>query len=726
MNNKKELTMKQIDLSKIAFKKGYFYVENKEKITDIPNPSVIQFNNELVHLGYTLPEEAVYILSEEFIKTYGESLLNYIYEFLGWYGKWEPLFPGFPQKIWGSNESDLMLLQMRHYLTGWTPDKSEEFLGEEYFDEKKDKLAQINSNLTLLKLADKDDLINVYKNVLEMNQSITQEDKDTIQELLKIWDINPDKIPFKENLAYFISIKGQGGLKYCSSISDVLRGIFCILGIKPILELPSKWTKNGWGKRIENTERNQYNIPNIKRRDRKVILALIENYCLDKKVSKDDLKKHKNFWIKLGEKLHPGEYREIYPLANEVFRICREDKIESFGSRLTKAYKVDQEAVINVLSERPGEFFRRFDSLYRREDFSKTKTLNALVDLKSNPSIKVILELLEHLKRRTDKNFIRKVKGIGGRESFVLPKLEELQEGDVNLIKDYFLVTLMDIYSKQESLVGKTVVLSEGIEDIRLPKDMRNASESLKVVAKGTSFDLPGNADYIRAYTYWFDPDGSMDLDLYCTFLDSDLEKTINIGWNHGFSSTFAIHSGDVRQKQGHCAEFVDIKVNEAIKSGWKYICIDVQDYQGMGFCNIDNKSGICIVNKLETKINLDWKPEKDIIQAFKLNTKGDSVLSMIIDLELRKVYMIDEDLSGIPVGSYQVPQKKSLIKEMVQEPILSVKKLLEINSLARGAKVISEGEFKKIENPELENYIFYKKEDFLSDYTLVSKLISE
>lgn len=721
--------MKHFELSKIAFKKGCFYVENNEKITDIPSPSVIQFNRELINLGYTLPEEAMYILSDEYIKTYGENLLRYLHDFLGWYGNWEPLFPGFPQKVWASSESDLMLLQMRHYLTGWTPDKeSEKYLSEDYFNNKtREYLNKENTqHLSTLKLVDKDGLISIYKNILEMNQSITQEDKNTIQELLKVWEIVPDKIPFKENLAYFISIKGQQGLKYCSSINDVLRGIFCILGLKPVLELPSKWVKNGWGKRIENVERNQYKIPNIKRRDRKIIMSLIENYCLDKKVSKDDLKKHKNFWIKLGEKLHPGEYKELYPFANEVFRICREDKIESFGSRLTKAYKEDQDTVLKVLSERPGEFYRRFDSLYRREDFSKTKTLNALVDLKNNPSIKVILELLEHLKRRTSKDFVRKVKGVGGRESFILPKLEELKDEDVNLIKDYFLMTLMDIYSKQESLTGKTVVLCEGIEDIRLPKDMRNASESLKVVAKGTSFELPENENYIRAYTYWFDPTGNMDLDLYCTLIDSDIEKTFNIGWNTNLTSSFSVHSGDVRNKQGHCAEFIDLNIEETLKQGWRYACLDVHDYEGLGFLNIDNKSGICIGEGLAKSIVTDWRPEKNIIQAFKLNTTGNSVLSMIIDLEQRKAYMVDEDLSGIPVGSYQSTQKKFLIKEILQEPILGVKKLLEVNSLARGAKVISENQFKEIENPIIEDYIIYRKEDFLNDYSLVSKLISE
>jgi hypothetical protein len=186
------------------------------------------------------------------------------------------------------------------------------------------------------------------------------------------------------------------------------------------------------------------------------------------------------------------------------------------------------------------------------------------------------------------------------------------------------------------------------------------------------------------------------------------------------------VHSGDVRQVQGHCAEYVDIDINNAIDEGWRYVCLDVHDYNGIGFNKIDNKAGVCTVDKIEGGVT-NWNPSKgNIIQAFRLDTTGCSVLSMIVDLVDRKVYLIDENLSGIPVGNYNNPEKKLLIKEYLKEPLLGVKKLLEINSLSRGAKVISECEFNEIVEPVMEDYIFYRKEDFLKDYTLISSLVSE
>ena len=254
---------------------------------------------------------------------------------------------------------------------------------------------------------------------------------------------------------------------------------------------------------------------------------------------------------------------------------------------------------------------------------------------------------------------------------------------------------------------------------------MRTISESLKVVARGTAFDIPEGIDYIRAYSYWNDNEGNMDLDLYATFLSEDFEKTINIGWNESLREGFSCHSGDVRNRIGDCAEYVDIDIPTALKWGMRYVCIDVHDYQGVGFSKIpDNKAGLCAMKTLPEHGILDWKPSGNIIQAFTLNTTGSSVLAQIIDLQERKVYFVDEDLTGFPVGSYHKSIKIEILKSYVQNPVISVKKLIELNSIARGAKLISEQDFANIENPVLDDYIFYRKDDIIKDFSIVKDLI--
>ena len=719
------------ELSKIAFRKGGLFILDLDKMEkkSIPDPIVIHFNRELLQLGYTLPENALYILDEKYIKTWGKSLLEYLHEFLGHETKWIPFYKNFPNDVKSMSDTDLLLFQMKHYLDGWEPDALSEDVIKNINIYRDSNLHNLCEDAEVLELFGKEEIISKYENTLEMNQSIPPIDTEAIKFLKNNlgWNIKPSNIPFKENLAVYLSIYGKSGLGYCSSINDVLRGIMCSLEMSPVFELPKKIIKNAWGHWMDNSlERQKKNFPSIPRKKRKIFLALLEEYLMLEGVKGEDIKKQRNFWIKLGEKLHPGDYKEEYPFAYDIFNTARNKKIRSFGTRLHESYKENnQDNVLKVLSERPGEFFRRFDSLYRREGFSKTKTLNALVELKNAPSTKIILELMEHLERRTSNEYTRKIKTVDSRDYFVLPKLDPLSKEDVHLVRDYFYMLLIENYEKQESLLGKTVVIGNNIEDVRLPKDMRTVSESLKVVGRGTAFNIPEGIDYIRAYSYWNDKEGNMDLDLYATFLSEDFEKTINIGWNQSFREGFSCHSGDVRNRIGDCAEYIDIDIPKALESGMRYVCIDVLDYQGVGFSNIpNNKAGICAMKEIPENGILDWKPSGNIIQAFTLNTTGSGVLAQIIDLKERKVYFVDEDLTGLPVGNYHRGTKVEILKSYVQNPVISVKKLIELNSIARGAKVISEEDFASIENPILDDYIFYKKDDIIKDFSVVKDLI--
>lgn len=711
------------ELAKIAFQKGGIFIENKKMKGDFISHSAVQFNIELLHLGYTLPEEAMYYIDEEYIRGEGKELLEYIHEFLGHYGSWKPFYPGFPLEVMNHSDAELKLFQMRHYMTGWTPDLvSEEIVGETHLSD--DDFSGLCEEAKCLKIMNEEDIKKVYEGILEMNQSIPEKDKENLKSLINYgFVMEPESIPFKENLAIYVAYAGKKAIKYCNSITDILRGIMFFLGLGPTLELPKKRVKNGWGQWIDNADRISKRIPKIERRKRKTILALIEDYCFyGGNINKEDIYKYRNFWIKLGEKVHPGDYKNTYTFAYEIFRVSREDKIVTYNSRLHEAYKESQDKVLEILSERPGEFMRRLDSLYRRDGFSKTKTLNALVDLKNNPSTKVVLEYFNHVHRRGE-HFVRRIKTPGSRSYFELPNLDPLDSEDIKLIKEYLEMLLVENYEKQESLAGKKVVISDSIKDVRLPKDMRTVSESLRVVARGTAFDFTG--DRIRAYIYWRDTNGDMDLDLSASFLSEDLEISENISWNTGLKTSYACHSGDVRHVIGDCAEYIDIDINLAVERGFRYVCIDIHDYNGYGFNKYPNKAGICTVkNKIFLSPSTNWKPDGNTIQAFSLGTEGSAVLAMVIDLKEKKLYQIDEDLSGIPVGTYNSTQKKEMLKSYVGEQPISVERLIRLNTFARGGQILSEEEFNSIEDPVMEDYIFYKKEDILDNYSILKDLI--
>ena len=267
------------ELAKIAFQKGGIFIENNKMKGDFISLSAVQFNIELLHLGYTLPEEAMYYIDEEYIRGEGKELLEYIHDFLGHYGSWKPFYPGFPLEVMNHSDAELKLFQMRHYMTGWTPDLvSEEIVGETHLSD--DDFSGLCEEAKYLKIMNEEDIKKVYEGILEMNQSIPEKDKENLKSLINYgFVMEPESIPFKENLAIYVAYAGKKAIKYCNSITDILRGIMFFLGLGSTLELPKKRVRNGWGQWMDNADRLSKRIPKIERRKRKTILALIEDYC---------------------------------------------------------------------------------------------------------------------------------------------------------------------------------------------------------------------------------------------------------------------------------------------------------------------------------------------------------------------------------------------------------------------------------------------------------------
>ena len=114
---------------------------------------------------------------------------------------------------------------------------------------------------------------------------------------------------------------------------------------------------------IENVEENTY-FKNFKRKERKMILQLF-NSC---KINPEDLFRHKQMYLRLGERIHPGEYREKYPKAFKSFDMLRNEekkiKKETFNHKREMLFKnKDISGALELLQSRPGEFARSLNRI---------------------------------------------------------------------------------------------------------------------------------------------------------------------------------------------------------------------------------------------------------------------------------------------------------------------------------------------------------------------------
>jgi hypothetical protein len=201
--------------------------------------------------------------------------------------------------------------------------------------------------------------------------------------------------------------------------------------------VPAKLIKtNRWSSRKEvNPAREAFKFKKFTRSERKYILSLLEKSNCD--VSEAVLKDQR--WVRLGEVLHPGEYRNQYPKAFLVFDKIRNEKVKSWYGRLNEAFNESFKSGVSFLSQRPGEFMRRLDWMVRSTGSNtsdKNLVFNTFDSIAPKVSNKVLFEAFNHFEGRKKAVTNRSVMVKGARNRTTLPDLPAISEAIVNRIQN--------------------------------------------------------------------------------------------------------------------------------------------------------------------------------------------------------------------------------------------------------------------------------------------------
>src|SRR5262245_38141009 len=135
---------------------------------------------------------------------------------------------------------------------------------------------------------------------------------------------------------------------------------------------------------------------NFTRRERKALLELLEN-CHN---ITEDMLRWKGRWVRLGEKLHPGEYKDRFSKAASSFDILRNNApFPTFNSQVESAIRSrNVREAIDLLRDRPGEFTRRLDHLLRLRP--SMDIVSEFGEVASGVSTAVLLQTITHFKGR--------------------------------------------------------------------------------------------------------------------------------------------------------------------------------------------------------------------------------------------------------------------------------------------------------------------------------------
>lgn len=682
----------------VAFKKNLVCSPNDGMDNRI---AVATVQSHLMEWGYMLDQDAFTELSKSdlsFITTFNDEVISYLKTAMGGKRNYQPLYKNFPQEVMSLSDFELYFNAILHYWSNGEWEPSTVTL------EKPIKFEKIK--YSLIKFSTPERFSRIFTDLISINTSLSPQDMEIVKWFVDNGEtlIFPNVIPFKENLCTLAAM-GLSGLPV-KTPTDVLRiSVHMSGGDISLPKVPEKEIRgNRWSTRkVENLERHKFKFKKFTRKERKYILGLLEQTTCDPK----EMALKDQRWIRLGEILHPMEYKNLFPKSANAFNKIRNEKVQTWYGILNDSFKKGLEEGLKVLSERPGEFSRRIDWLIRENVDQTELIMSYFSEAVKGTSNKVLFEMYNHFEGRLEDKNSRSIMIKGSRKRTELPSLKALPKTTVEMIHSKLFETLRDKFSTLESLGNCWI--DEELKKIPLPTNMRSMNFSTKPVLRGQRIPLDNpDAKVIRPFVHWMDEKGFEDLDLSVTFIG---DKKSDVCSFSNLKVGKSIHSGDVRHRRGACAEYIDIDIKDALSRDYKYAVIDVRNFNGRGLNTLETAFGI--MEREHPESNNIWLPET-ISSCQSLESTSTNTLIAIIDLVTKEYIMLDIDSDGSVTASGDVKTTLKVIEQYTELPKVSVYDLVLLHVEGRGKQVTLES--------NVDTY--FKIEDFMTSYETTGKLM--
>lgn len=630
------------------------------------NEKISTFIKNLESFGFTFSSELIDVLStlsdEQLSDFYFETVDN-LKILVGAKKKFQPMYPNFPTSVMEADEAELYLNAIRHYDSLELPDIE---------SEPREKLTQVSNKLTQIKLGTEEEYLKMFKNLIGSGTSISESDKNDITLVLienvsDVLNFFPETIPFKENLTFVSGLLFGLGVdvsnltKFYNTSTDVLRFATSL--------------SNGDVSLADNTKYKKFS-----RKERKFLLSLIES----QKNLAEDMRRHEKKWIRLGERLHPGEFEKKFPKTFQAFKAIRNsEKIETFAGKVEEGIKSGNILeILETLKSRPGEFGRRLDSLIRKSSDVESVLL-AFEQIANKLSIPMLLLLSSHFEKRNliseravfPKGSVAKIQ--------VIPSAENISENICHRVSEICNKTLIEKFSKKPKL-GK-VFISKDIEKQIVPFSQRSASKAFKTIVRGSRIPL-NDGNFVRFFIWWKNQNGNrIDVDLSASFMDSEFKHKDNISFR-SLRNSYCVHSGDIVDAPDGASEFIDVDIEKAVARGIRYVCMDIRNYTGYNYSTMDECFAGFMIRQ-GCKSGEIYEP-KEVVNKFDLTSDSNTACPLVIDLVAREMIWMDLSTGrsivvGASNGSY--PKIVKAVSEMAR-PTLS--NLFFLHAMARGELV--------------------------------------
>lgn len=647
---------------------------------------VATMNKNIEVFGYTMSEalfdKLVHMKAKSREVVY-DVLVNGLKELTGADKVYNPMYPNFPESVMEKDDFELYFNAIVHYWSFGTllP-----------YEEKKERAPLFNTaKVKVLDVGSFEDLNDIFNNLCASKTSLSKSDVEDIIFILNSAKVTLlDEIPFKENAACVCRLLVDTGVdtdgslckKYVKTATDVLRLITAM--------------SDGDVSLAENTK-----FRNLKRSERRIIMNLLAG-CGN---AAEDMSRYAGRWIRVGEKLHPGEFakNERYTKAVQAFSVIRNDgKIQSFAGKVDAAIASgDVTTVVSLLKKRPGEFARRIDFLLRtfNKDADRKAVIMGFASVAKDVSSTVLLQVREHFINKLDGSDDMRVffpKGNLARSYYVKnDKTESIPEDAMKMVIAVCENALINIYGNREFL-GK-VYIDEGLKDYTVPFSLRSAGKTMTAVSRGSRIAIDDSAKIIRPFIWWTNTkDDIIDVDLSVAVFADNWDCLEHVSYSNLKSEKFGMyHSGDITNGgpvdgEG-AAEFIDLDIDKALGAGARYAVFNVYNFSNEFFSKMEHAAfGFMTRENMESGEIFEPSTVK---QRMDLASATTTCIPVIFDLKERVFIWCDMALTadhvragygGINVES-NLPSVVVTCKAMVDVKKPNLYDLLMFNVKARG-----------------------------------------
>lgn len=550
------------------------YIRRRLKVTvptdvgETPRRVIAALQKNIGNLGFVLAPDVCARLEKlpvEKVDSFYKGLVAGLREMIGAHREFRPMYPNFPAQVMETSEAQLYWNAIVHYCTN----RLMPFANRErtpLLDETEPKV---------ISLGTREDFEFIFTLLVSAKTSISAQDKTDVRWFVSqyrddIARLLPAEIPSKENLAVLGASLLRGtsfGRAWLSermkTATDVLRLAVALADGDVSLAEPVKFGKYA-------------------RSERALFLSWLERHSNPT----EDMLRWKGRWIRLGERLHPGDYQTRYPKAWAAFDVLRNDlAFETFNSAVERQLASgDGTAVVALLGSRPGELTRRLDHLLRTAK-EPMEVITAFRQHAGSVATPLLLQAMTHFENRNEPGELRTFfpKGDVAKVQAVVNALPALPAGAASAIAEICETALLTRFAKLPPL-GRCF-LDPRLVDYLVPFSQRSASKSLRTLVRGSRLPLP-ECKVLRFFIWWRNGTMRTDIDLSAALYDAEF-KYVDVVSYYNLKNFGGCHSGDIVDAPQGAAEFIDLDVAKTMAHGVRYIVMSINSYTMQPYCDL-------------------------------------------------------------------------------------------------------------------------------------------